>query len=126
MYKMVVTLSLTAASAWAQAPSEDRTAEHWVSMCRSIAEIDAKADGSLKIPATFEAGQCWGTFEALIVMSSLADNGKPLLRICPAKPASPHQWISVFVEYAKSHPEQKKDPFAFVAIAGLQRAFPCK
>ena len=126
MRKTLVICFLLATSAWAQTPSEDRTAEHWVSMCRTVSEANVKGDGNLRIPATFEAGQCWGTFEALIVMSSLADNGKPLLRICPPSPLSTYQWISVFVDYAKSSPEQKREPFAFVAIAGLQKAFPCK
>ena len=125
---LVVSLLLAtmATLAWGQKPSDDRTAEHWASMCRTISEVSVKADGNLRIPATFDAGQCWGAFEALIVMSSLADNGKPLLRICPPSPSSTYQWISVFVEYVKNNPDQKQDHFAFVAIAGLQQAFPCK
>ena len=125
MWRLFVICLLLATFAGAQTP-DDRTTEHWASMCRTISEINVKADGVLKIPATFEAGQCWGTFEALIVMSSLVDHGKPLLRICAPNPASTYQWISIFVEYTKNHPDQKRDPFAFVAIAGLQEAFPCK
>ena len=126
MWKIPVICALLATFAGAQTPGDDRSAEHWASMCRTVSEASPKAGGSLKIPATFEAGQCWGTFEALSVMSSLEDHGKPLLRICPPNTLSTYQWISIFVEYTKNHPDQKRDPFAFVAIAGLQEAFPCK
>ena len=128
MYK-ILPIFLLATSTWGQGQkaNKDTTAEGWMATCRPVYETKAKPDGSLKLPATFDAGQCWGAFEALVAMSSWTDNGKPLLRICPPPEATnPHRWVTLFVEYLDAHPDRKNAGFESVAIAALQSAFPCR
>jgi hypothetical protein len=112
----------------AQTPEEYKssiTAEHWVSMCRPLLEAKIGSDGRLEVGNTFEAGQCAEAFDAISVLASLTDKGKPVLGFCMPPSHTLTQWIAIFTDYTKRHPKLYTDSFAFVAIAAFQEAYPC-
>jgi hypothetical protein len=105
---------------------EDKSAERWVSLCRPVVEAPLDRNGDVVTPDTFSAGRCFGAFESLQVLSALQIGGKPALGICPPTKTTMTQWVAVFVEYTKRHPERYQEPFARVALDALAESFPCR
>lgn len=102
------------------------SAERWMSLCEPIANAAMDAKGNLSVDGSFKSGECFGAFEALQVLSGLQDKGRPVLGICFPPASLRTQQVRIFVEYAKRHPERSAEPFAYVAVAALSEAFPCR
>ena len=101
------------------------SAERWMSMCRPILDAKIQPDGRLQVTDGFDAGQCAGSFETLGILTSLFDGAKPVLNICGPPNHTLAQWVAIFAEYTKRNPKRYGEPFAIVAIAALQEAYPC-
>ena len=101
------------------------TAERWVSMCRPLLEAMVQADGRLEVVDSFETGQCAGAFDAISVLTSLVNDGKPVLGVCVPPEHTKSQWVAIFTDYTRRHPNRYTEPFAFVVVAALQEAYPC-
>ena len=126
--RLFVAFLLMMGASSAQAPAEYRSsvsAEHWMSICRPLLEAKSEANGHLEVSDTFEVGQCSGGFETLSLVTAVAHAGKPVLGVCPPTIHTLPQWIAIFTKYAENHPKRYTEPWAFVAIAALQEAYPC-
>ncbi len=115
----------------AQAVEPDTT-ERWISICRPLADATVNADGTIIVPKDFEAGRCAGAFDTINTLAGLIGaDGKPVLGVCLAsnqaylKNRSIVQWATMFIDYAKRHPQRYQESFADVMIATLQEMFPC-
>lgn len=113
---------LVSAGLCAQSADEEFSTGHWVALCEP--SLDAKLVAAGKAPNDFLSGKCWGAFQAMQVLAGAMVNGKPALGICSGQ-TSTRTWITIFYQYAKSHPALLDEPFAKVAQLALSEAFPC-
>ena len=111
-------------------PREEQMAslstERWVSLCEPIANAAMDAKGNLSVSNSFQDGECFGAFEAINVLMGLRNSGKAVLGICPPQTTFMAQQIRIFLAYAKRRLERAAEPFAYVAVAALSEAFPCR
>jgi len=79
---------------------------------------------TIEIPHAGE--RCWYYLSAVQNMSVLVDErGQPLLGICAPPTTTLLNYVRIFVEYARLHPNGGKDNAAALAVAALNKAFPC-
>jgi len=125
----ILTFLFLCSSLIAQTAEEYRSsisAEHCLSMCRPLMAATVTADGRLLTADSFDTGQCAGALDTISVLAAMRDGGKPVLGVCPAHEHTTVQWVAIFTDYAKRHPLRYREPFAVVALAALQEAYPCK
>ena len=71
--------------AFAQTPEEakiNNSAEHWMTICKSVVNADVGNNGIVHLPDSLDAGRCLGAFETLHSLAYLQSKGKPVLGIC--------------------------------------------
>lgn len=114
---------------FAQTPEEYQssdTAERYLSMCGPLTNAKTTPDGKVNVVDSFETGQCAGALDAISVLASMRDRGKPVLGICPPSQHTLVQWAAIFTDYTIRHPKRYTEPFAIVAVAALQEAYSCR
>ena len=132
MKKIVMLLLLS--TGFAVSSVHAQTAEEMVSRCRNM--VNARVvDDKVQIPRDFDSGVCWGAFlsyeEAITYVGHEYLDGtrsqihRQFFGVCPPSEFTITQLIKVFVEYAKSHPEQYQKDYFQVALNAGRQAFPC-
>jgi hypothetical protein len=97
------------------------------SWCRPYATVEVLPNGLLNAPQGSEAQFCWGAFAAIQELSvTTYGTGGTMLHTCPPPDSTRLQFIKIFLGYVDEHPERANLPFANVAVAALERAFPCR
>ena len=93
--------------------------------CEAI--LKAAPSGSAHTIEIPHAGErCWYYLSAMQNMSVLVDQrGQPLLGICAPPTTTLVNYVRIFVEYARLHPNAGKGNAAALAVAALNKAFPC-
>jgi Rap1a immunity proteins len=102
------------------------SAEHYLTLCRPIANASELPDGKLSLADKFDAGQCAGALDTLSALAAIQDHGMPILGFCPPPKHTLLQWAAIFIDYAMRHPKRYPEPFAIVALSALQEAYACK
>jgi len=122
MYK----LALLACLIFFHSSMQAQTTEEMVSKCRAVTE--AKIQGNaLEFVQDFDSGVCWGGFGTLQTIGRFVTDEKRILNVgCPPANSTLSQFITIFVAYARKHPERLHEDFVFVAMAALREAFPCQ
>lgn len=72
-----------------------------------------------------DAAWCFGFFSAIIQLSGWQDDRGAILKLCPPNEASTSQYIRIFTQYARTHPEQLHEDAGLVVWRALHTAFPC-
>ncbi len=92
------------------------SAAHILDACR-------EAPGS----SAYEEGECWGQIVMLYMLAFAADDYLgDASRFCPPDGASPAQTKKVVLKYIDERPERHHEPFAFLAVEALRKAWPCR
>lgn len=120
----ILFLLLTVASC-----AKAESADQMLTMCRTIAD-DAKALDNSRVQFAnedMETGIYWGAFMALQRVSRyVGSSGRPILPIgCAPSTTTRKQLVSIFVEFARRHPERLHEDFVNVAMEAIRTAFPC-
>ena len=114
---------------WAS-PAGAESTEEMLSACRKVAVAEIIDGGKVGVPTDFDSGSCWGAFAALQKIVNLVDSRAvttmPIFHICSPPNSTRTQLVSIFVEYARRHPERLHEDFVFVAFDALRSAFPCR
>lgn len=102
-----------------------KTAGEMLSLCRDVASASVSGE-TVRIPTTFDAGECWGTFGTIQeIIRHLNKNEQPIYGVCAPSNSRRTQQIAVFVQYAERNPQRWHEDYFFVAIESLRFAFPC-
>jgi Rap1a immunity proteins len=101
------------------------SAEHYLTLCRPIANASELPNGRLNLADKFDTGQCSGALDTLSTLAAIQDHGMPILGFCPPPKHTQVQWAAIFIDYTMRHPKRYPEPFAIVAIAALQEAYAC-
>lgn len=74
-----------------------------------------------------ERGVCWGEIQ-MLYMLAFAGGGYlgNASRFCPPDGASIDQTKKVVLKYIEDRPERLHEPFVFLAIEALRKAWPCR
>jgi hypothetical protein len=91
-----------------------------VSACHDISIAHVSGDQAA-FSRTFDSGKCWGAFSVIQQQFS-----SPGFSICAPGESTRTQYVVIFVDYAKRHPERYSEDFLRVAVDALREAFPCK
>jgi hypothetical protein len=114
---LVLMIPLTTANG-ATAQTDTASANWIMPGCRAF--ID---DGRRMEAHAFTAGVCVGRVDILL----LVGRGLPSdARFCPPKGVTRQQAIRVAIAYIDARPGQMHEPFAFLAMAAFQEAWPCR
>jgi hypothetical protein len=103
------------------------TVEEMLSACRPMTDAPV-SDGTVHLPATYNAGLCWGAFamvQRVITIAGDVETPIRLFGVCAPATSTRTQLIAIFVEYAKSNPQRYSEDFADVVFVALRQAFPC-
>ena len=85
----------------------------------------------------FESGICWGAFRSFQTLTQLklvdkdgrnerANQNEPVLGVCAPPGSSLTQFVRIFDNFARQHPEMQHQSYEYVAITALRSAFPCR
>lgn len=96
--------------------------------CEELSDnIKIHSDSSIRYDNTRNNNICYGAFAAIQQLTTFVDkNQNRLLSICTPSESTLTQMVSIFVKYAKEHPEKGHLPFTSGAILALNEAFPCE
>lgn len=117
-------------------PASAQTAAEMMSYCQPLVNALNKGNERMAMEHdqyTFDSGICWGAFRSIQALSAIVFNDetgawrkKPVLEFCPPPTSSITQFVRVFDNFAKQHPERQHENYEIVAIDALQYAFPCR
>jgi len=105
------------------------TALEMVSYCKSVAESQPISGGKLSIESTFEAGRCWGFFEAIqkaMLLIYVSGTSGLLLGVCLPSEVSVPQLVLIFRRYVEVNPSVILKDVFFVTKVALEEAYTCK
>jgi hypothetical protein len=124
------------------------TAEIMLSSCEGVVDAQVTEQG-IALPTDFETGKCWGAFSVLETVSGILEKlpsdydlsrapndclvadkqtaliYRSILGLNIPQGVSRKQVITIFVNYAKRHPEKLHADFFLVARDAIREAFPC-
>jgi hypothetical protein len=100
-----------AGAAWAHS-DEQKSGTHWLRKCTSP-EANGQIECAIYVRAIVEYDELRGTLL------------KEARFICPEKGLTIGRSREIVLQYLRTHPEDLKLPFAFLAHQGLAMAFPC-
>jgi hypothetical protein len=107
-------------------PAPAQTAAEMLSSCETMAHARVDRSDQIHAAANFESGVCWGAFRTFQALSSLVIRGKkPITEICAPPQASLTQFVKIFYQYTRQHPESEHEDYQIIAMRALQSAFPC-
>ncbi len=73
-----------------------------------------------------ERSLCWGEVQMLFMLASAGDGYLgSASRFCPPVSASINQTKKVVLKYIEDRPERLHEPFVFLAVEALRKAWPC-
>ena len=116
-------------------PAPAQTTAEMMSNCQPLANALDKGNERMVIGAsenTFDSGICWGAFRSFQALGALAfkdETGarrkKPVLEFCAPPNSNLTQFVRIFDQYARQHPESQHENYHIIALRALQSAFPC-
>jgi hypothetical protein len=105
------------------------TGNELLQACEAL-EREARISGDkIQLPARTDAHRCWGYMGAVQDFSVIiADEktGKPLFNSCPGPDTTLMQFIRVFTNYARTHPQELHDKASLIVYRAMVSAFPCR
>jgi hypothetical protein len=115
------------AAVWSSNALALQSTEELLSVCRVIASAPISED-HVQFQQTFETGECWGAFLTIQTVIAIVDykTHVPYFHVCPPSNGTATQLISIFVQYAQTHPKRLNEDYFFVVLDSLRDAFPCK
>ena len=105
------------------------TALEMVSYCKSVAESQPISGGKLSIESTFEAGRCWGFFEAIqkaMLLIYVGGTSGLLPGVCLPSEVSVPQLVLIFRRYVEVNPSVILKDVFYVTTVALEEAYTCK
>jgi Rap1a immunity proteins len=108
------------------APGVGMTGEQLLQNCELLLkDVRTSPDGKVGIPQ--DGMPCWTYISAIQDVSRVVDDSlRPLVGFCPPEKSSLMQFIRIFVDYARRTPAELHYNGAWVSVAALSRAFPCR
>jgi hypothetical protein len=107
------------------APAHAMSGRELLRTCDAALKSVSGSGENLRIAGAGRA--CWQYMEAVQDMIVLADeNGQRLLQICPPASGRLEGLVSVFVRYARAHPDELADRASVPVLKSLSEAFPCR
>jgi hypothetical protein len=94
-------------------------------MCRPFVKADAKGD-ELQFAATFQTGQCWGTFDAIAQFLDHFRDRARLYGVCAPPTIDAHELAVIFARYAERNPQLLREDPLILSLQSLVGAYPCK
>jgi hypothetical protein len=109
------------------APAHSENGDELLQACESL-ERGARISGDqVQLPPRPDVHICWGYMSAVQDFSILRDpeTKKTLFRSCPGPNTTLIQFIRIFTNYARTHPQQLHDKASLLVYQAMQSAFPC-
>ena len=108
-------------------PAHSETGNELLQACEAL-EREAHISGDkIQLPERADVQRCWGYMAAVQDFSVLADNetGKHLLGSCPGPNTKLTKLIRVFIDYARTHPQELHERASVLVYNAMVSAFPC-
>jgi len=106
-------------------PAVSAAPDELLTSCEAILQA-APGGGAHTIEIPHAGERCWYYLSAVQNMSVLVDQrGQPLLGICAPPTTTLLNYVRIFVEYVRLHPNAGKGNAAALAVAAFNKAFPC-
>ena len=124
---MVIRLGLLALIFLLCTPAHSETGNTLLQACEAL-EREARLEGdNIWLPNKADVHKCWGYMGAVQDFSVvwMGDPPKPLLDFCPGPKTKLIQFIRVFNNYARTHPQELHQPAPVLIFRAMQLAFPC-
>jgi len=125
---MLIRLGLLALMLFLCTPARSETGNELLQACEAL-ERGARISGDkIQLPDRTDVYRCWGYMSAVQDFSViLADypRGKPLLNSCPGPDTTLMQFIRVFTNYARTHPQELHLKASQLIYRAMLSAFPC-
>jgi hypothetical protein len=107
-------------------PAHSETGNTLLQACEVLEREARIEEGQVRLPARTEVHRCWGYMSAVQDISVIIDDtGKPLLESCPDPKTKLTQFIRVFTNYARTHPQELHETASVLIIRAMHQAFPC-
>jgi hypothetical protein len=108
-------------------PAFAETTGQLLTMCESY-ERNVRINGEQVMLTDISSGECYAYFTAIHDLAFLHLNNSPtgsLPHVCPPTGPKKTQFIRIFTNYARSHPETHHQGAIFGVLTALYQAFPC-
>ena len=105
------------------------SAAELLSACEGFEGIQSYGD-VIRLPADSETARCYGYFEAFQDLSRYASDpndlrGSAWLNICAPERSRLHQYVLIFIDYARSHPARLHEDASVIALQALLEVWRC-
>jgi hypothetical protein len=125
--KLVYAVFISGLAALSPVKAQAFSGNDLLQQCEVLAgQITPYDAGRISVPLTFTNGECWGYFDAVWGLSRLASGRQRLLGICTPPRGDETQFIRIFIQYARSHPERLHEDAELLTMTALMQAFPCR
>jgi len=124
---MLIRLGLLALMLFLCTPARSETGNELLQACEALErEIRIISGNSVQLPSRPDVHRCWGYMGAVRELSMALDEaGKPVLGFCPDPKTTPMQFIRVFTNYARTHPQELHLTASQLILTAMIQAFPC-
>jgi hypothetical protein len=108
-------------------PAHSETGNGLLQACEALERTARLSGDNVQLPARADVHICWGYMSAVQDFAVLRDpeTKKTLFRSCPGPDTTLMQFIRVFTNYARTHPQELHWEASDVVYRAMQSAFPC-
>jgi Ssp1 endopeptidase immunity protein Rap1a len=125
---MVIRFGLLALTLFLCTPAHSETGNTLLQACETL-EREARLEGDkIQLPNKTDVYKCWGYMGAVQDFSVIwvdEQPPKPMLGSCPGPKTKLMQFIRVFTNYARAHPQELHEPAPVLILRVMPQAFPC-
>ena len=130
MIKKIILLpgiaALLLATGAVSTPAHSETGNGLLQACEALEREMRISGDNIQLPNRTDVHRCWGYMGAVQDFSTAADQtGKRTLGFCPDEKTTLTQFIRVFTNYARMHPEELHERAHLLVWRAMLSAFPC-
>jgi hypothetical protein len=108
-------------------PAHSETGSTLLQACEAL-EREVRLSGTnVWLPNKADVHRCWGYMSAVQDFAIIYEDDpkKPLLNSCPGPNTQLTQFIRVFTNYARTHPQELHEKASLLIWRAMPQAFPC-